>query len=196
MGACFSKSHTGRSQSRSSGRASQPPQSDRETNELRQGTQGLSPPVPPPRGPNASLVPANSVQFDQSIPSSKPPTRSGRSTHVSRNLPRPASAYDSAGAGVWPASEGETSRKPLPKSDRHSRSKSFSAVAARNSAGDGAISKAGKHRDRSGIDMALNRRAGPRAAVKRSSTRGNTTVPFVPTVREVLPEGFRYVLRP
>jgi hypothetical protein len=198
MGVCSSKTSPSISQSSPGTRVSQRRQSNGETIGPRQGNRASSEPVPPPQGPDATLVPASSVQVNESTParilSHKPPTRSGTSNvpPVSR---RPASAYATAGIGDWPASEGETSRKPLSKSDRHSRSKSFSVVAPRNSAGDGArSSKAGEHRDKSGIGIVLNRRAGPRAAVKRSATRGNNTGPLLPTVREVFPDNFRYVL--
>ena len=47
------------------------------------------------------------------------------------------------------------------------------------------------------VDMDLNSQAGPRAGPTRAATTGNNTRPsLLPTVREVLPEGFRYVLRP
>lgn len=175
--------------------------------ELRQGS---PPPVQLRQGSGVSLLLAKPVRPVELTPASIPPRskklppRPGslNPTPVSR---RPASSF--FGSTILedsPVSEGGTSRYS-PSSSAQPRSRSFSMVTPRTSARAGARDKASVTPSSSfsggdrgvgrGIDIP-DRRGSPRAAVKRSATRGNNTEPLLPTVREVLPEGFRYVLRP
>ena len=168
--------------------------------------------VPLLHGSGVSLLPVNPVLPVESIPASIPPRlkkpvpRHGRS-NFTRNLAS-VSLYGSTILEHSPVSEGGTSQNPLsrssPSSSGQPRSRSHSMITPRTSARNGVRHRAsvappssfsvGDHRVESGTDIP-DRRASPRAAVKRSATRGNNTGSLLPTVREVLPEGFRYVLR-
>ena len=185
--------------------------------ELRQGYGASPSPVSPPRGPNATAVPAKSVPTDESIPalnppqsdrqqSQKPPPRSSRPDLVSQAITRTTSAlhFDSARRGDWSISEGETSRKPLHESGGSNPSPSLRPI-LRTAFGD--THHNARHRaprappssfGRGGhVGMDLNSQAGPRAVPKRVATTGNNTGPsLLPTVQEVLPEDFRYAFRP
>ncbi|KAN0136292.1 hypothetical protein V8E53_005897 [Lactarius tabidus] len=128
--------------------------------------------------------------------SQKPPLKSGRSnfnfTPTSYSISRTISAP--ARIGDWPVSEGEMSWKPLPESGRFSRpmSRSVSLDTFHNSTryrtplALPSPSVGGGH-----SGTVLDSQAGPRAAPKRAATSGNHR-PFLPTVREVLPDGFRF----
>jgi hypothetical protein len=169
------------------------------------------------KDPNPTAVPAKPVHPDEPItapnppqldrkPSQKPPSRSDRSKFppLSPGISRAASAlpFDSARRGDWPISERETSRKPLPEpgssnhssSSRHmSRSASMDTHNTRYRTSPAPPSSFGNG---GRVDMDLESRAGPRADPRRVATTGNNPRSFRPTVREVLPDGFRYALRP
>ena len=195
-----------------------------ENTELRQDHQASSLPVLPPQGYDTTPVPANRVHPDGSIPvpnppqsdrqqSQKPPPKSSspdlppKLPPASQAITRTTSAlhFDSARRGDWPISEGETSRKPLPESGSSNPSPSLRPISrtasvdthhnARHSAPRAPPSSFGRGGH---VGMDLNSQAGLRADPKRvAATTGNNTRPsLLPTVQEVLPEGFRYALRP
>ena len=193
-------------------------QSRGENIELRQSYGASPPPVSPPRGPDATAVPVKSVPTDESIPapnppqsdrqpSQNPPPRSNRPDRppVSPGISRATSAP--ASIGGWRASEGAMSWDPLPESGSLNFSSHLRTIyrSASMDAYHNAIYRAPRappssfgHGGHIGID--LDSRARPRADPKRAATTlattGNNSRSFLPTVREVLPDGFRYVLRP
>ena len=198
-------------------------QSRGENVEHRQGYGASPPPVSPPRGSDATAVPAKSVPTDESIPalnppqsdrqqSQKPPPRSSRPDlppklpPASQTITRTTSVlhFDSARRVDWAISEGETSRKPLHESGGSNPSPSLRPI-SRTASVD--THHNARHRaprapptsfGRGGhVGMDLNSQAGPRAGPTRAATTGNNTRPsLLPTVQEVLPEGFRYAHRP
>jgi hypothetical protein len=196
--------------------ASQQTQSNGGNIELRQVNQASSPPVPPPQRPDPTPVPDKPVHPDEFIPapyppqldrksSQKPPPRSDRSKlpPVSKGISRTTSAlhFDGPRRGDWQTSEGESSRKPLPESgssNPSSSSRPMSRSASvdthnpryRDTRAPPSSFGGGDH-----FGMDLDVRAGPRAVSRRAATSGNNTRSFLPTVREVLPVGFRYALR-
>ena len=190
MGLCLSKPPTDLSTAPTRG-ISQQPQS-----------------VPLLHGSGVSLLPVNPVLPVEYIPASIPPRlkkpvpRPGRS-NFTRNLAS-VSLYGSTILEHSPVSSQNPLSQSSPSSSGQPRSRSYSMVTPRTSARAGARHRASvappssfsvsDHRVEGGIDIP-DRRASPRAAVKRSATRGNNTGSLLPTVREVLPEGFRYVLR-
>ena len=168
--------------------------------------------VPLLHGSGVSLLHVNPVLPVESTPASIPPwfkkpvPRPERS-NFTRNVAS-VSLYGSTILEHSSVSEGGTSQNPLSRSSTSSsgqpRSRSYSMVTPRTSARAGARHRASvappssfsvsDHRVEGGIDIP-DRRASPRAAVKRSATRGNNTGSLLPMVREVLPESFRYVFR-
>jgi hypothetical protein len=201
-------------------RASQQTQSKGEDIELRPHNQTSSPPVPPLRRPDATSVPDKQVHPDGSIsapnppqldrrPSQNPSPRVDRSKFppVSKGISRTTSAlhFDGSTRGGWQTSEGESSQKPLPESGSSNHSSSSRAMSRSASMDTRHDARYRPPRappssfGNSGTLQDLDSRTGPRAGSKRAATTGHNTVTrsFLPaTVREVLPDGFRYALRP
>ncbi|KAH8979093.1 hypothetical protein EDB92DRAFT_427150 [Lactarius akahatsu] len=169
-----------------------------------------------PQERDATLEPAKSNQHGEPIPTStppqsdentsqKPPSRSGR-----QNLPSPphrsTSAYpsfDNARMGPLiveePSHESSGSRHP---SSRHKMKRSYSETpygppqvptGAPSSSSRGGHFRG--HKQQKGVELTLDPRLAPRTTPKQAVARGNNTRSFPSTVREVLPDGFRYVLR-
>ena len=136
--------------------------------------------------------------------SRKPSLKSKRSIFapISRSLYRSASAP--ARIGDYSVSEGEPPWKPLPESSRSNplsfprpMSRSYSDNTHRNARYRAPRAPPLSFGRGGYVDMDLDSRAGPRADPKRAVATGYNTRSFLlPTVREVLPEDFRYVLRP
>jgi hypothetical protein len=207
MGNCFSNTSTDPSSPPPTGPVPQQPQSNGQAFELQPG-----PPLSvSPRGPDATLVLTHPVQPDEStlapIPSQldketpqNPPLRLGRSNVAPypRHLSRSASVYDDAKTGHWPVSEGETSHESRESNPSFPLQRSVSVDTPHNSARYGASPSPGAappssfkgrgHRDQNGVGTAAVPRVG--------ASRGNRTGSLPSTVREVLPDGFRYALRP
>jgi hypothetical protein len=171
-----------------------------------------------PQEPDATPLPAKPVHPDRTVPvlmrpqsetkpSIKPPPRS-RSNFppVSPGISRTTSAlhFDGPTRGDRQIFEGETSWKLLPETSSSIPSSSTSRPIARSASMDTHNARYGASRmppssfGSSGrVGQGLEFRARPRADPKRTATTGhNTTNSFLPTVREVLPDGFRYALRP
>ena len=162
-----------------------------ENTEHRQGYQASSPPVPPPPRPDPTPVPATPVHRpDEFIPD---PPQSDRKSSQKPRSSRPNFPP------VSPGMSRAASAKPLlePGSSYHSsHSRPMARAASMDNARYGAPRAPPSSFGGGGhVGMDLDRRT--RADPKRAATTGNNTRPFLlPTVREVLPEGFRYVFRP
>ena len=186
-----------------------------ENTEHRRGYQASSPPVPPSQRPDPTPEPVTPVHRpDESIPdppqSDRKPSQKPRSSRpnyppVSPGMSRAASEkpFDNARGG-WPISEGETSQKPLPEPGSSNRSSHLRPI-SRAASMDTHNARYGTPRappssfGRSGhadTDSRARPRADPKRAATTLATTGNNTRSLLPTVREVLPEGFRYALRP
>lgn len=184
----------------------------------------LPPSHPTPHPPNSSIVPVNPVRPHESDPAPDPPQSDGRTSsklpHRQNSAPVPSdlssatstSPHNGAMIGGSPVYEGETPQKSLPEFRRsnpsfssHNMTRSFSVDTPRDGARNVGKYKAqgappssfrgGGHGDGSGNDTVPVRHASPRA-IQRAATMGNNTSSLHPTVREVLPDGFRYALQP
>ncbi|KAI9456398.1 hypothetical protein BJY52DRAFT_1187916 [Lactarius psammicola] len=92
--------------------------------------------------------------------------------------------YDSGNMGYSRVSNGETSQKPLPKSGRSNPSSSPHYMPRSVSATPYDSARYGP--------SAPDPRLAPRAVLKPAAPRGNNTGSFPSTVREILPDGFRF----
>ena len=160
-----------------------------ENTEHRQGYQASSPPVPPPPRPDPTPVPATPVHRpDEFIPD---PPQSDRKSSQKPRSSRPS--FPLVSPGMSRAAPG----KPLlePGSSNHSsHSRPIARAASMDNARYGAPRAPPSSFGGGGhVGMDLDARGRPRAD---PATTGNDTRPFLlPSVREVLPEGFRYVFR-
>ncbi|KAF8264358.1 hypothetical protein EI94DRAFT_1738614 [Lactarius quietus] len=167
---------------------SPPPQSNIETIELQEG---LSPPVPPPRGRLATLGHANSAQPAESILASQNSPPTSGSSHVSRSLSRTTSAapYDSP---RLPVSEEETSQNPLLESDKSNALSSSRRISRARWAPKPFMDGGHSHDDERTISTVRDPRTDPRSALELAIMRGYNTRRLLSTVWETPPEDFKF----
>ncbi|KAI9456389.1 hypothetical protein BJY52DRAFT_1276672 [Lactarius psammicola] len=162
------------------------------------------------------VFPAPPSQSDGKTSQRAPPgsgrSRSSSSPHYSTKSNSPYPSYDSARVPL-PASGREMSQKPSPTSGRsrflsspdhvskpnsaypsYDRARVGSSPAPAAAASSSSLGRVHAHgyRHRNRIDSAPDPRSTPRAALKPAAARGNNTGPFPSTMREALPDGFRF----
>ncbi|KAH9172757.1 hypothetical protein EDB89DRAFT_1963512, partial [Lactarius sanguifluus] len=202
MGCCCSKSPSDSSSPRTGDGVLHQPRSHVQAPEPRRGV------TPVPQGRDATLEPAKPVQSGETIPTPTPPQpdentsqkfRSGR-----QNLPSPphrsTSAYPSFdNARMGPLVVEEPSHKSggsiLP-SYRHKMNRSYSETPySPPLVPAGASSSRGGHvrgyKQQNGVELTPDPRFATRATLKQAVAGGNNTR-FPSTVRELLPDGFRF----